>query len=327
MESTETKKPLSLQEVRREREQAPDVGDLYEAVRGSIWFLALFPLLITAATAAYAFLVMPPAYESRSSIIPLENESAADSALTDFLDPLPLTLEISSRDESRGIMAFLESNRLKETLIRKHDLLPHLYPDKWDAERGAWKVPEDEIPSVVYALQDEAVDEVYSVENDSDAGLIRLSWQCRQPALCAQMLGSVLGELTTFLERDYVSDARRNREFLEQQVERAAAEVRRWESAVPGSGISAAAIAREFEAAKTVYVELRRRLALARIAESERRPDFKVLDEAYVPETWDKLPRIIAVALAFMAALALALVMVFGRRFLIEVRGERKHGA
>lgn len=297
------------------------VSDVFEVLGANLWFLVLFPCLTAAASAIVAFLVMPPEYESAAAIIPLESGPRADSVLADLLEPLPLTLDVARRDESTGIMAFLNSNLLAARLIDKHDLLPVLYPEMWDEEGDARRIPDDEAPTVVTAVQEDKLDEVFSAEYDEDAGLIELRWSGADPGLCARMLENVLAELEIYLREDYVSEASRNRAFLESQTERAAAEVALWENRLPGPKYGASTITRELEAAQAVYVELRRRLALARVAEAERSPDFKVLDPAFVPEIWDKLPRILACALVAFSALALALTLVFARRLVNEARG------
>lgn len=308
------------------RNRAQDAGlfDFFETLRRGLLFLALFPAATTLAALAVLFLLLPPKYESRAVIIPLEPESTSQSVLSDLAEPLPLKLEFTERDESKSIVAFLHSMRLKARLIEKHELLPVLYPRLWDSERGRWRVQEHEIPTTVQALQEEVLDDHFELSHDQELGIVELAWSGRDPALCAEMLESAMDELSAYLLNDYVSQATRERTFLEEQVSEAEAELRLWESRVPGPRYGAQTIAREIMASQGVYVDLRRRLALARIAEAERRPDFKVLDSPYLPVVWDKLPRIAAAALVFCGSLALALCALFARRFFQEMRAARQ---
>jgi uncharacterized protein involved in exopolysaccharide biosynthesis len=308
----------------RNRPQDAGLYDFFETLRRGFWFLALFPIATALAALAVLFLLLPPEYESRAVIIPLEPESTSQSVLTDLVEPLPLKLEFTERDESTSIVAFLQSMRLKALLIEKHGLLPVLYPRLWDDERGVWRVTGRKTPTVVQALQEEALDDHYEIGFDDDLGLVELAWYGRDSALCEEMLLSVIEELNAYLVNDYVSQATRERAFLEEQVTEAEAELKLWESRVPGPRYGAQTIARETLATQSVYVELRRRLALARIAEAERRPDFKVLDAPYLPVVWDKLPRILAVMLVFFGSIALALCALFTRRFFQELRTSRQ---
>jgi uncharacterized protein involved in exopolysaccharide biosynthesis len=245
--------------------------------------------------------------------------------LEGFSEPLPFKLDLNDQNQGTDIMAFLESRRLKARLIEKHDLLPLLYRDLWDENARVWSITADKVPTVTRALQEEALKGLYEVNHDEDNGLIELSWSGPEPALCQTLLASVIVELRTYLVNDYVSQATRERAFLEEQVDVARSRLREWESRLPGPDLSASAIARELEASRAVYVELRRRLALVRVSEAQRRPDFKVLDPPYLPEVWDRMPRYLGAALVYTGSFALVLCLLFARRFIKEIRAERQN--
>jgi len=316
--------PRPLPVPGREPREPAGAADVYDTLCQGFWLLALAPLALSLAALAVLLFLLPPAYESRAVIVPLETKSSK-SMLEGLSEPLPFKLELNEQNQGTDIMAFLESRRLKARLIEKHDLLPLLYRGLWDENARAWTNPVDKAPTVTRALQEDVLKGVYEVDHDEDKMLIELFWSGPDPALCQALLASVIDELRTYLVDDYVSQATRERAFLEEQVDVAKSRLREWESRLPEKDLSASAIARELEASRAVYVELRRRLALARVSEAQRRPDFKVLDPPYLPEVWDRLPRYVGAALVYTGSFALVLCLLFARRFIKEIRAERQN--
>jgi uncharacterized protein involved in exopolysaccharide biosynthesis len=300
-----------------------DVLDLYRTFRDGLPFILLLPLLAGLLCSGYLFLIRPPDYVSEAVLLPEESRPGGRSVMEDMLAEFPLRLEMKSPDESDEIMAFLESRRLKKRLINEHDLLPVLYPERLDPDTGTWAQGETP-PDVVLALQEGRIDERYSAEYDESRGLIAISWKDESPERAAEMLAAVIDELGSYLSLDYVSEATRNRVFLEARLAEAREELEAWEVRLPGPEMPASRIQREIEAAATVYVELRRRLALAKIAEAERIPAFEVLDPPYVPVKPEITPKLIVIAVVGLAAFFLALALVFARSFVLEAREDSR---
>lgn len=298
-----------------------DALDLYGTIRDGLLFILLFPLLAGLLASGYLFLVRPPDYVSEAALLPEESRPGRPSVMEDMLSELPLRLEMRSPDESAEIMAFLESRRLKKRLISENELLPVLYPERWDPDAGDWAKGETP-PDAVLALQEGRIDERYSAEYDESRGLIALSWKDESPERAAEMLSAVIAELSSYLSLDYVSEASRKRAFLEARLAEAREDLEAWEVRLPKPELPASRIQREIEAASAVYVELRRRLALARIAEAERIPAFEVLDQPYVPVKPEIMPKLVMIAVVGLAAFFLALALVFARSFVLEARAD-----
>jgi uncharacterized protein involved in exopolysaccharide biosynthesis len=234
-----------------------------------------------------AVALCPDEYRSEASLMTLRKQSDATSLSQGLgqalMGRLPIALDLPSEREDEQIFAFLTSRVLKERLIDKHALLPRLYPWRWDGERKAWRsIPLLPAPTPALAIQDEAVDKVYLAARKRNR-LIALTWLARDPADAAAMLGRVIEELRSFLDREYVSDARREREFIEGQLDQAARELEAWERKFPTEAVTMGRISRELAARQAVFAELQRQLALARIEEARQQITFKVLDPPFVP--------------------------------------------
>jgi uncharacterized protein involved in exopolysaccharide biosynthesis len=220
-----------------------------------------------------AVALCPDEYRSEASLMTLRKQSDATS----------LSQGLGQALMGRLPIALLTSRVLKERLIDKHALLPRLYPWRWDGERKAWRsIPLLPAPTPALAIQDEAVDKVYLAARKRNR-LIALTWLARDPADAAAMLGRVIEELRSFLDREYVSDARREREFIEGQLDQAARELEAWERKFPTEAVTMGRISRELAARQAVFAELQRQLALARIEEARQQITFKVLDPPFVP--------------------------------------------
>jgi uncharacterized protein involved in exopolysaccharide biosynthesis len=168
------------------------------------------------------------------------------------------------------------------------------------------------------------LDAYFSVSQDSKTELITISWAGEDPALCAQMLERTIDELTFFLENEYISDARREREFVEEQLAKATEELEYWERQVPSEKLTLSKITRERLASQTVYTEMRKQLELAKINEAKELETFKVLDEPFVPEKPDKPKKILIMVLTLVVSFFVSIFWIF---FLNFIRNQKKRCA
>ncbi|HHK60459.1 MAG TPA: hypothetical protein ENJ73_01865 [Desulfobacterales bacterium] len=298
-----------------------DLLELWGVVWSGRWLIAGLTFLATAAAVLVSLYVLPVIYRSEAVLAPVEKEQGGIGALSGLVGSLPLPISLPGGGKSEHILAFLNSRTLRERLIAKYDLLPVLYKDIWDAERKAWKVEDpDKAPTLIKALQAKALDSFFSVSQDKKSGLVTIAWQGEDPAWCAEMLRRVIHELQFFLENEYVTDARREREFVEQQLAKATAELEYWERQVPTEELTLGKITRERLAAQTVYTELRKQLELAKISEARENITFKVLDPPFVPERKYKPKRALIVALTAVTTLFLAIFLVFIRHAVQNAR-------
>lgn len=242
------------------------------------------------------------------------------SNLSGLIGSLPLPISLPGQGTS-NIMSFLQSRTLQERLIAKYNMLPILYKDIWDSEQKQWMVdsPENE-PTLIKAIQNNALAAFYSASQDKKTELITVGWQGKDPAYCAQMVNNVITELTFFLENEYDSNAKREREFIEKQLEKATIELEQWERQIPNDKITLSKINRERLTTQTVYTELRKQLELAKITEAKTLESFKVLDKAFIPERHFKPNKKLIVVLSFVCSGFVALFIIFIQTFLRNAR-------
>jgi uncharacterized protein involved in exopolysaccharide biosynthesis len=195
-------------------------------VLGRRWFLVcLVTVLGTGAALAYALLATPM-YRAQAVIAPPEQKRAggASAALAAFGGlgaeiAGSLGVSLGGADANR-LEALLKSRRLLERTVEKYELLPVLFDRDWDAQKGEWavKTPED-VPNFWKA--EKVLGELYSVRNDAKAGVLRLSFDWKDPDRARWILQGILAELALSMQEDEVRKIETNRAFAEEQLARA----------------------------------------------------------------------------------------------------------
>jgi len=174
----------------------------------------------------------------------------------------------------------------------------------------------EQIPTMLQAVN------ALKIEANLDAktNLLTLSWIDEDPEFTKIMLERVVQEIRNYLENEYESDSKREREFVESQLEKAETELDHWEKQVPSATLTLSKIQRERAVVQSVYAELRKQLELAKINEVKEIIRFKVLDEAYVPELRFKPKRSMICALTIVASGFFSVFLVFLRNFVVNIR-------
>lgn len=294
-----------------------DLLELWDILWAGKWFVVAFTLACTLVAVYVTLFVMPVIYKSDAVILPNKAESGA-SRLSGLVGSLPIPLSLpGGGGEVDKVASFLNSRTLQTRLIEKYDLLRRYYPEAWEDD-------EAEKPTLVKALQTGLLNDILNVKNDDKTGLITISWSDQSPEFAALMVERVIAELKFFLENEYETDAARERQFVESQLAETTRSLEYWENQVPSGEITLAKIQRERLAAQTVYTELRKQLELAKITEAKEVISFKVLDPPLIPEQRSSPARTKICLLTIIASGMFSVFLVFGYRFVINVKKNRK---
>ena len=242
-----------------------DLLDLWNTIWKGKWFIMGFTLLCTLAAVYVTLYVLPVTYKSDVVLQPTEQSS--QSGLSALAANLPMGFSLGGGGgggKNANIVSFLNSRTIKERLIEKYDLLPKLYSDIWDKENKKWIIddPEDK-PTMLKAIIN--LKDRYQVDKDQKSGLLTISWTDEDPEFTKIMLQRIVKEIRYYLENEYESDAKREREFVEDQLNKSEKELEYWEKQVPSDKLTLSKIQRESFASQTVYTELRKQLELSKI--------------------------------------------------------------
>ena len=257
-----------------------DLLELWNTIWKGKWFIMGFTLLCTLVAVYVTLFVLPVVY--KSDVVLQPTETSSQSGLSALAANLPISIPLGGAEgKNANIVSFLNSRTIKQRLIEKYDLLPKLFSDIWDKENKKWLVdaPEKK-PTMLKAILN--LKDRYQIDKDKKTELITISWMDEDPEFTKLMLDRTVKEVRYFLENEYESDAKRERVFVEKQLDKAEKELEHWERQVPSDQI-ALTIERfpkfiglpERFASQTVYTELRKQLELSKISEVNQNLDIR----------------------------------------------------
>lgn len=149
-------------------------------------------------------------------------------------------ITLPSSGSSSEIVSLLNSNILKEKVIKDYGLLPVLFSEQWDREKKAWKAPEKSfrLPAMTGLLTglfrrtelqaDSAgptvwdgirrLDEITKVNANVKDNTIALTVEFRDPRVAAQLAEHILTALTLHMSGEAKRVAEVNRRYLAEQL-------------------------------------------------------------------------------------------------------------
>ncbi len=178
---------------------------------------------VASIAAVIVSLVLTKIYRAESIIIPLQSGNGGGlAALSSKLGGLAALAGInmsSGSSDANKFMAILNSRTLTENVISKENLLPILFRDKWDAKTGGWMSGDpDDKPSMedaVFAMRKGHMKFLYNKKEN----VIVISGEFEDPRLSARVVNAYVDELQNFINANSLTMAKRNRLFVENQLE------------------------------------------------------------------------------------------------------------
>jgi uncharacterized protein involved in exopolysaccharide biosynthesis len=243
--------------------------ELLQIVASNRWIIIGVTLVFTLG-AAGAALVTPKSYKASILISPVSESSqssmggglgALASQFSGLASLAGVSLEGSSKTEAES-QAVLQSEALTERYMRENNLLPILYPEKWDSERHTWKpLSPSEMPTPWKAFRyfDK---KIRTITTDAKSGLLTMSITWKNPRLAAQWANDLVKLTNSYLRDKAVVETDRNIAYLNGQAANT--------DVVPVK--------------QAIYSLMENEINKAMIARGSDEFAFKVLDPAAVPE-------------------------------------------
>jgi uncharacterized protein involved in exopolysaccharide biosynthesis len=205
----------------------PEPGDSIDL--GIVWaflnrHLRLF-LLLGLLFSAVAYVLSHFAtrwYRAELTLEPVSQEDVASglSGLTSRIGGMAGLLGIDlgkSSSSTAASLATIKSRLLLADFIERNNLLPLLYPNRWDAGKKQWTVPPDKVPTTEDGYQ-MFIKEILATREDKKGGLIILSVDWRDPRLAAQWANGIVAEANRYIAERAAVEAQRNVDFLNAEV-------------------------------------------------------------------------------------------------------------
>jgi uncharacterized protein involved in exopolysaccharide biosynthesis len=187
-------------------------------------------------------------------------------------------------------IATLQSQALTARYIQDNNLLPILYPDKWDAKTGKWTDTNPKtMPTLWKAIQ--FFKHVRTVSTDTKTGLVTLTIRWDDPVLAAKWANGLVKMANDYEREAAMVEADRNKAYLTQQA-----------AETDNVGIKQA-----------TYNLLQAEISKGMIARGTDQYAFKVIDPAIVAEKAAFPQKTIWVLAAFFGSSILAVFYAFCR--------------
>lgn len=182
-------------------------------------------VVVTAAATVLGFLA-PKQYTAKATLLPIESKQGlgALGMLEGGLGSMIAAQAGVGMSASTKLVTILESRSLAEGVIQKLDLMPVLFENRWDADKKTWK------PSAIDGLLGRAnrpptlleggreMAALLGVSEDKQS-LVSVEAKTNDPELSAAIVTAYVKELEAYLQKNALSSAKRNRLFIEKQLD------------------------------------------------------------------------------------------------------------
>jgi uncharacterized protein involved in exopolysaccharide biosynthesis len=181
-------------------------------VVGTVVFFTLLGLAAgILSTRSYSATVtaMPRAEQSASSDLGDLIGSAAASGLAGFIQPASGTL----KDEA---IAILRSRGFVISFVRRHDIAPHLFVDRWDAKAGSWGTEEPTAGEIF----DKFSEEVLTASEHRPTGMVKIVATASDPDLAANWANQIFSDINSEIRQRRKESAAKSMEYLYKELEK-----------------------------------------------------------------------------------------------------------
>lgn len=295
-----------------------DLKELWNAIWKGKWSIILFSICFAIASIVYA-LSQPNIYKASVLLAPASSESGAGglASLAGQFGGLAslagINLGGGSSDKTAIALEVLKSRKFVEEFITKNELtVPLIAVESWDRVNDTLNIdselydeqtekwvrevsfPMTPEPSLWEAY--EAFNEVFSVSQDKETGMVTVTMSYYSPELAKQWLTLLVKQLNETMRVQYSKDAQNSIDFLTAQLEQT-----------------------QLADMQNVFYQLiEEQTKTMMLAEVSDEYVLKTIDPANVPDIKDKPKRALIVILGTILGGILSIFVVLVRYFTIN---------
>lgn len=199
--------------------------------------IAAVAIVVTISTGAIT-LLLPNQYSSTATLLPIEKKSSGN--LSSLMDSMGGGLGLIAAQAGIGggaadkFVTILNSRSLTEKVIESEKLLPILFEDEWDFSSKRWKSPWLNLTAKRSgpSLQDGVarMKERLSIGKDKKTDVISVGFTAEDPKFAAQIVNAYAANLDHYLKENALSSAKRNRIFIDGQLQKVRGEMEFYET-------------------------------------------------------------------------------------------------
>jgi uncharacterized protein involved in exopolysaccharide biosynthesis len=271
--------------------------DFAAVLREWRWWIALVVVLTTVVVGGFSF-ILPKKYEGVVLISPVANTSENSmmsglSAMASQMSGLASLAGISEHSDTvkAESLAVLESEALTEQYIKDNDLLPLLYPGKWDAQAHRWRVSNPRDIPTLWTANQYFKKKVRRVSPDAKTGLTTVTITWSDPVTAAKWANDLVKLANEYRRAKAIDESERNIAYLTTEATK-----------TDVLGVRQA-----------IYSVLQSEISRMMLAKGNDEYALKVIDPARAPEKPTSPIPLYWILSAFAASLGTCLMMAFAR--------------
>lgn len=253
--------------------------------------LIIIIIAISVVVSVVRALLTPPVYEAKAIITPASQQNAPSGM---GVLAMQFGLAASTQSSVTEIVNLLNSNILREKVIKKNNLLPVLLGT--EAKNKKDSSENKRIWNALRALQG-----ILKISYKQKDNIIEISAQFNDPDMAVKIINYTVTELTEHMSSETRRVVETNKKYHESQL---------------------SATADPFIKAK-IYSLIAQQVEQAMMAEVKENFAFKVLDPPRVPDQRIKPQRRRMVMRAFVASLFVGIFMAFLKEYVDKVRSDK----
>jgi uncharacterized protein involved in exopolysaccharide biosynthesis len=200
-----------------------NLRELYFGIRDNLLPFAAIVTVVLSLSVVWA-LLSRPVYRSEVSIVSANNDGfmAGLSGLSGQFGGLASLAGISLPKSGNWdqVIAKLRSRHLIETLIKESDLLPQLFPEKWDGPAERWREGPASQPTMGDAVQ-LLRQRVLQIREDPKTGMVTVRVDWHDPVLAAKWANRLVALADAEMRREAIDDSSQALTALRGELDRA----------------------------------------------------------------------------------------------------------
>jgi uncharacterized protein involved in exopolysaccharide biosynthesis len=289
-------------ENRKRSREDIDPRKLATVIWGRKKFIAVFTAAVTTLTLVVS-LLLTPIYRSSAVILPIDKTMPSILEGSDLSSIIGL-LGIGGGSSSSKIMAILQTNSIKERILKKHDLMKVIFDDEWDEKLGKW---EDDPPDIWDGIR--AFEKIVEIEEDRKTGAISISTDFKDPQMAGNISNWFVEELGAIVREKSFSMARYQRENIEEILGSVGGHLKPPEGDPPDFTVFMQKM-RDLTVSERAYEQLLIQYYISKFQEVKEDVVFQVIDEAKPPDEPERPKKLLNTLIGMIVSLFLGIFYV-----------------
>jgi len=265
------------------QEEEINLLDLIKVILKNLRLIGIIVGVVVVATAVIS-LIMTPTYESKAVIMPTSQQK--DIGLGSMLAQ-QFGIAGPSSPQSSEIVSLLNSNILKEKIIKRFDLLRLLLGEDYE------KLKKEKTENELMWAGIRALENITKVNFKQKDNTIEIVIGYKDPMIARDLVQYTLTELTDYMSIETKRVAETNKKYLESQLEKTSDPLIKTK----------------------LYALIAQQIETAMMAEVKENFAFKILDAPRIPDKKSKPKRRSMVLVAFVTSLFIGIFAAFIREY------------